>query len=1018
MQNAVFATCIALIWLAPPSLADEVDFNRDVRPILSDACFACHGPDGGQRQADLRLDLQDGLFRSVDGVAVVNPQSPAKSELLRRILSDDPDTVMPPHDGGRKLTAAEKQTIQVWVKGGAEWKGHWSYIAPVKTDVPAIDAGSETNEIDHFVQQKLATKKLTPLAPADAVTLIRRLFIDLTGLPPTPQQVKAFQTTPSPEKWNATVTELLGSHQYAERMTAFWLDLVRYADTNGIHGDNHREVWMYRDYVIDAFRRNMPFDQFTVEQLAGDLLPNATDEQKIASGYNRLLMTTREGGAQPAEYLAKYSADRVRNASTVWMGATMGCCECHDHKFDPYSIRDFYQFASFFADIKDVPVGTQPSVKMPSREQKQQAAELTKQAKTLQQTLNTQTPELKKALHGWAAELQEKLKTNPKTWAPPTIVDMKSVAGQNMRLLDDGSILTSGPQPRHDTYRVSLATDTGQLTGLRLEALQHDSFARKSLARTPGNGNFVLSEMRVTHIRNSDATEHAVALRDPVASYEQKSWPVKNALNGKDDSGWAVDGHNGDLKSPIAVFRFTTPVDIADGDRLVVEMQQNAVDYHNIGRFRLSTATAENPGLDDQTLGIPAEHMATIAAWPKADKDSQEKLAAHFRTVAPALEPVRKQLADTKKQQDTLAKQIPESLITLTQAPRPIRVLARGDWMDNSGDEVAPSVPHFLGQLSTQQRASRLDLAQWFVDDQNPLVARVFVNRLWKLFFGKGLVKSSDDFGSQGSWPTHPELLDWLAVEFRESGWNVQHMIRLIVSSKAYRRSSVATVELQETDPFNDWLARQSRYRLDAEFIRDGALAVSGLLVDHVGGKSVKPYQPEGYWAHLNFPKRKWAADAGENQYRRGLYTYWCRTFLHPAMRSFDAPSREECTVDRPRSNNSLQALVLLNDPSYVEAARALASRTLREGGDTSNLRLQYIFEQCLNRSPRDNEVTVLLNVLKTQRSAFGASESAATEFLSVGQTPPPTDLNSTELAAWTSVARVLLNLHETITRR
>ncbi|MEZ6130169.1 MAG: PSD1 and planctomycete cytochrome C domain-containing protein [Planctomycetaceae bacterium] len=1002
-------------------VAEPVDFNRDVRPILSDACFACHGPDAGQRKAELRLDQREGLFRSRDGVTVVDPKSAEHSELLQRILSDDPDVMMPPASGGRRLTAAEKDTIRQWIVEGAEFRGHWAYIPPQRPEPPAIDVAPDGNAIDRFVQQQLDARKLSPLPTADPVTLARRLSFDLTGLPPTPETVAEFAADPSPQKWAAMVDRLLSSQHYAERMTALWLDQVRYADTNGIHGDNHRDVWMYRDYVIDAFHRNMPFDQFTIEQLAGDLLPDATDEQKIASGYNRLLMTTREGGAQPKEYLAKYSADRVRNASTVWLGATMGCCECHDHKFDPYSIRDFYRFAAFFADIQDVAVGVQPQVKMPSRDQKERQAALQKQLEDIQHTLTTQTPELDAAMNQWAAELKVKLAETPRQWTAAAVVDMKSTAGQQLTLQPDGSLLTSGPQPRHDTYIVVLQPPSGSITGIRLETLRDDSFALKSLSRAPGNGNFVMSGIQITHIRNADSEEQSLQIENAIASFEQDKWPVKNVLDGKDETGWAVSGHELPLKAPTAVFRLKTPVTLSDGDRLVIHVQQNAVDRHNIGRFRLSTTAAETPSLDDNGLGLAPQYAAIIEAWPNATDQQKTDLATHYRSVAPALDAARKQLAEVTMQQKALDAAIPETLITRTQAPREIRVLARGDWMDDSGDVVSPAVPDFLQEVvnlrSTEQRASRLDLAQWLVDKQNPLVARVFVNRLWKVFLGKGIVRSADDFGSQGTWPTHPELLDWLAVEFRDSGWNVQHVIRQIVLSSTYRRSSATPQELVDADPFNQWLARQSRFRLDAEFIRDTSLAVSGLLVDRVGGRSVKPYQPAGYWAHLNFPKREWQADTGEDQYRRGLYTYWCRTFLHPSMRSFDAPSREECTVDRPRSNNSLQALVLLNDPSYVEVARALAARTLTEGGATVPARLDFLFRQCLSRTFRPEEAAVLSRLLLSQQQQFASADGSAVEFLKVGQSAVPSGLDTSELAAWTSVARVILNLHEAITR-
>lgn len=1014
LRLLVFAAFGLLVCVS--AVADEVDFNRDVRPILSDACFACHGPDSGHRQADLRLDTQQDLFRTVDGVSIVDQNTPDNSEILKRIYSTDPDVVMPPPDGGRILTAQEKATIDQWVKGGAQWKGHWAYIPPARPQVPAVDVGPTGNDIDRFVQAELNKRNVSPVAKADPTTLIRRLSLDLTGLPPSPSSVAAFRNDSSAKQWTAYVDELLASPHYAERMTAFWLDLVRYADTNGIHGDNHRDVWMYRDWVINAFHRNMPFDQFTTEQLAGDLLPNATDEQKIASGYNRLLMTTREGGAQPKEYLAKYSADRVRNASTVWMGATIGCCECHDHKFDPYSIKDFYQFAAFFADIQDVPVGVQPQVKMPSRDQKQQLETFDNQLAQLQSKLDTQTPELDAALNAWALEAQSKRRSTLFVWQPAAVVDMKSAHGQTLKLTDDGHILTAGTNPKHDTYRIILAPEAAILTGLRLETFADNSFTKKSLSRPPGNGNFVLSGISITLVSNSDGAETSVDLSDALASFEQPSWPVKNALDNQDATGWAVDGHV-KAKSPVAVFRFKTAATVAQGDRLIVDLHHNAVDYHNIGRFRLSTSSVATPGLGDDATGIPPEHFATIDSWPSADEKQQAALQIHFRSITPLLADTRSQLESTTAARSAFEKQIPETLVTRTQPPREIKVLARGDWMDESGEAVAPAVPHFLTQVESGDRATRLELAEWFTDKQNPLVARVFVNRLWKLFFGKGIVKSADDFGSQGSWPTHPKLLDWLAIEFQESGWDVQHIIRLIVASDAYQRTSVTPAELKERDPFNNLVARQSRFRLDAEFIRDNALAVSGLLIDKVGGRSVKPYQPEGYWAHLNFPKRAWKADTGEDQYRRGLYTYWCRTFLHPAMRSFDAPSREECTVDRPRSNNSLQALVLLNDPSFVEAARGLAIRAISEGGDSAASRIQFLYQVCLSRDAKEDELSVLSELAKQQTAEFQATPANATAFLKVGQSSDETSSDEVELAAWTAVARVVLNLHEVITR-
>jgi hypothetical protein len=999
----------------------EVDFNRDVRPILSDACFACHGPDKGRREADLRLDQQDGLFRSLDGTTVVAAGNPAGSELLARIESEDTDVVMPPEHTGRKLTAEEKQIIRQWIEQGAKWKGHWSYIAPVRPVAPAVP-GAAANEIDQFINRGLSDNGLEPLGRADAVTLMRRLSFDLTGLPPKPQQVQDFVSDPSDENWRRVIDQMLASHHYGERMTALWLDLVRYADTNGIHGDNHREIWMYRDYVIDAFNSNMPFDRFTIEQLAGDLLPNPSDAQRIASGYNRLLMTTREGGAQPKEYLAKYSADRVRNASSVWLGATMACCECHDHKYDPYSIRDFYQFAAFFADVEDVPVGVQPAVKMPSLQQKTRISELTAQIADLQKTVDTQTEDLDAAMQPWIAELQEKIRQTERIWVAAQPLAVTSSGGQMLETLDDASVLTSGTNPKHDTYTVTLAPGELSVTALRLEALRHDSMVNKSLSRA--NGNFVLSDITVRRqaVDSTDGDAQSegepVEIKEAVASYEQNGWPVANALDSNPATGWAVDGHTKTGVDRVAVFRFAEPVQLKQDERLVVTLQQASVDFHNIGRFRISTSQHESPGLSDVEIGVPAELVDPIEKWSDVDEAGRAAVSAHFRSVTPLLAEPRENLATAKADLQKVEQSVPETLVTRTRtAPREIRVLARGNWMDDSGDVVGPQVPHFLRPISADRPVSRMDLAQWFVADDNPLVARVFVNRMWKVLFGKGIVDTADDFGSQGAWPTHPELLDWLAIEFRESGWDIKHLIRLIVNSEAYRRSSVFEPALVEADPFNKWLARQSRFRLEAEFVRDHALAVSGLLVDHVGGRSVKPYQPAGYWAHLNFPKREWQADSGENQYRRGLYTYWCRTFLHPAMKAFDAPTREECTVSRPRSNNSLQALVLLNDPTFVEAARALAGRVLSEGGATDEQRIDFLYNVVLSRSPRQEEVVVLKELVQQQSAVFAESKEQAGQLLGVGQSAAASESAAGDVAAWTVAARTILNLHESITR-
>ena len=805
--QCLFCFTLCLSWNAITRAEDPVDFNRDIRPIFSEHCYQCHGPDQNTREAELRLDEKDGLFNDRGGYRLVTPGNPDQSELISRVHSSDPDVQMPPPKSGAKLSQKQKDLIKRWVSQGAKWQGHWSYLRPTRPELPESEGKQPAHPIDGFIRAQLAARKLTPSPPTDKVTLIRRLSFDLRGLPPTPAEVQEFVRDDRPDAYERLVDRYLGraefdadekgSIHFGERMAMYWLDLVRYADTNGIHGDNHRDVALYRDYVIQAFHDNKPFDEFTREQLAGDLLDSPTRETRIASGYNRLLMTTREGGAQAKEYLAKYAADRVRNVSTVWMGATLGCAECHDHKFDPFLTRDFYSFEAFFADIQETAVGQQPPTPFPSKAQAAEQERLTKEIARLKKELAEKTPKL------------------------------------------------------------------------------------------------------------------AVA---------EKAKPIK-------------------------------PEEI-------------------LNRY------------------------------------------------TPELDPLRTKLAKAEADLKRLTAAIPTTLVSLSGSPRTMRILPRGNWLDDSGEVVSPAVPGFLPKLEADdRRATRRDLAEWLVREDNPLTARVFVNRLWKLFHGRGLVTTLDDFGAQGAWPTHPRLLDWLAVEFMESGWNVKHIVRLMVTSETYRQSSASTPAQRQADPFNTWLARQSRFRVDAEVVRDNALAVSGLLDKTVGGPSVKPYQPAGYWDHLNFPKRTWQADAGESQYRRGLYTYWCRTFLHPSLLAFDASTREECTVERPRSNTPLGALVLLNDPTYVEAARALAERILKEGGKTNADRLAFAYETVLSRQPRKAEVTLLIDLLEKHRKQYQAEPEAVEKLNTIGLKSVSADFDPAELAAWTTIARVLLNLHETITR-
>ena len=859
-RHICLACAAALVLFAWPSglFAGKdlggVDFARDIRPLLSDNCFACHGPDAKQRKADLRLDTREGALVYIDGTSAVVPGKPSESELVRRVTTDDEDDLMPPPDSGKKLDATQKALLQRWIAEGAEYELHWSYKPVTRPMPPRVKNGSFVlNDIDRFVLATLRTKGHEPAREADRRTLIRRLSFDLTGLPPTWEQVRAFVADSSPRAFGKLVDRLLASPHYGERMAIYWLDLVRYADTMGYHSDNEQTKPLYREYVIDAFNDNLPFDQFTREQLAGDQLPGSTRRQLIASGYNRLNMTTREGGSQPKEYIAIYLGDRVRNVSGVWMATTLGCTECHDHKFDPFTSRDFYSLGAFFSDLEETPVGPQKYTPLPTTAQQAKVDKLKKQIPVLEAVLNTQTPALDDALARW-------------------------------------------------------------------ESAQAERIASEPSAEADANG-----------------TEPAVSDGKPTA-----------------DSA------------------------------------------------------------------APPKKIGEILAVPLAKRSAEQKkkLAAHYRTFAPELAAARKELVDLKERIKRLEKAFPTSLVSVRLGkPRTVRILPRGNWQDESGPEVQPTVPARLKLADTESRAKRSDLADWVVSKDNPLTARVMVNRLWALCFGRGLAMPLDDFGAQGTPPTHPELLDWLAADLMDHGWDIKRTMKLLVTSGAYRQSSIADAKTLAADPLNKWLARQGRWRLDAEMVRDNALAVSGLLAKPIGGASVKPYQPVGYWKHLNFPKRKWAPDSGVSQYRRGLYTFWCRTFLHPSMLAFDAPTREGCVAERTRSNTPQQALVLLNDPTYVEASRVFAERILQHGGDTDGERLAWAFERALSREPSAGERDILLRLAGERASHFAVNAGAAKAAAAAGEWPAATALKPERVAAWAAVSRAILNLYETTSR-
>lgn len=1015
MRRQLIAALV-LLPLAPaaaePGLEDAsplpvtVEFNRDIRPILSENCYKCHGPDPKTREAKLRFDTKEGIFAALDeGHLAVAPGNLKKSALWGRVTTKAKDDVMPPPKSGKKLTPREISLLGKWIEQGAPWQGHWAFIPVQRPAVPSVRHPAWVRTpIDAFILARLEREGLLPSPEADPITLIRRLSFDLTGLPPAAADVEDLVRSPE-HNYERAVDRLLASPHYGERMALMWLDLVRFADSRGYHSDNPRNVGPFRDYVISAFNENMPFDKFTEEQLAGDLLPNATLRQKVASGYNKLNLTTEEGGAQAKEYEAKTAADRVRNASGVWMGATMGCCECHDHKFDPFTTKDFYRFAAFFADIKEGAISDgDKGIYVPTDSQAVEMKKLEDQIAGLKKTLETPTPALAAAQAEW-----EKTALQAAPWTVVEPESVKAKDGTEFLVEEDGSVIATGKTVAKDTYTVVLQIPMEKATALRLEALTWPTLPKSGPGRG-SSGNFVLSAF------SAKSGDKAVALAHASADHSQDQFPVATALDSKKNSGWAVSPELG--KEHTAVFEFKEPFGKGPSTALTVtlDFRSNQND-HTLGRFRFSVTDDAKPAAG---VTVPAKVRGILEADAEKRTDAQKKdLAAHYRTIAPLLDPVRADLAAIEKKNEEYLKTIRRCLVSAAEStPRTVRILPRGNWLDATGEVVKSGVPHFMRQVeSGEKRASRLDLAHWLASRDNPLTARVFVNRLWKMCFGTGISKRLDDLGAQGEWPVHPELLDAMAVDFMEDGWNVKNAVKRIVMSAAYRQDSKPSKALRERDPYNRLVACQSRWRLDAEVVRDTALAISGLLVPTIGGDSVKPFQPRGYWSFLNFPTREWENDKGEAAYRRGLYTWWQRTFIHPSLMAFDAPNREECCAERARSNIPQQALVLLNDPTYVECARAFADGIRKEGGATPVEKIAWAFQRAVSRMPVDREIAVLADVQARHLEQYKTDPKAAEQALTTGKFQPPKEGDAAEAASWVSVARVLLNLHETITR-
>ncbi|OWK38113.1 PSD1 and planctomycete cytochrome C domain-containing protein [Fimbriiglobus ruber] len=1019
-----YVLVFALGLVAVPVGAQTVDFNRDVRPVLAEACFACHGPDDKARKGDLRLDTR----ADATAAGAIVPGKPAESAVVQRLLSGDPGKIMPPPKTGKKLTAAQVETLKKWIAEGAEYRGHWAFTAPKRAPLPKLavpPAGFRIrNPIDAFVLARLEKEGLKPSPEADKVTLIRRVTLDLTGLPPTPAEVEAFVADASADTYEKLVDRLLASPRYGERMALEWLDAARYADTHGYHIDSGRDMTRWRDYVIRAFHTNMPFDRFTVEQFAGDLLPNPTPEQKIATGFHRNHMINFEGGAIPEEYQTAYVVDRVNTASTVWLGLSMGCAQCHDHKYDPITMKDFYRFYAFFNTIPENGLDGQrgnaaPVLRVPATGDAEKIAGLLAKVAALDTKLAGPLPEV----DAGQAEWEKTPDAGKIVWYSADPAAPKSKGGATLTVLDDKSIRASGTNPATETYTVTFRPVVATMTGLRLEVFADDAMPARGPGRS-GNGNFVMTGIKV-----SGGDKKPAALKSASADYSQTDGGFDVATTFKGGPGWAIYPEVG--KDHAAVFAFASPL-AAGGKDVTVELRfQSVFSQHQFGKFRLSVTDSPNP----HGATTPPAAIATVlkaAARDRTPKQAVDLRAYYRASISPVVRAMKDEVAGLRKQvADIEASASTAMVMQEMPTPRETFMLVRGQY-DKKGEKVSAGVPASLPPLPAGSPANRLGLAKWLVAPDHPLTARVTVNRYWQMYFGTGIVKTAEDFGTQGEFPTHPELLDWLACEFvtptvtghESHGWDVRHIQRLIVTSSTYRQSSRATADLHHRDPENRLLARMTRVRLPAEFLRDQSLAVSGLLNGEIGGKSVSPYQPPGIWEELafrldnkNFTAQIYEPSTGKDLYRRTMYTFWKRTAPPPSLVTLDAPDREVCTVRRPRTNTPLQALVLMNDPTYVEAARKLAERTMTEGGATAAERITFAFRLAAARKPAEPEVRVLQRVLDTQREKYRAAPDAAKKLLAVGASPRNEKLDAAELAAWTMVATTILNLDEVLTR-
>jgi hypothetical protein len=1043
---------VCLLLAVPARAASAIDYNRDIRPILSENCFSCHGPDEHGRKGNRRLDVAEAAYADRNGIVAIKPGRAGESDAWLRITSTFEDELMPPKESHLSLTAGQKEMLKAWIDAGAEYAPHWALVAPEKAPLPRVAGGESLDQIDRFVRAKLAEEKLNPAPEADRATLMRRVTLDLTGLPPSAEEVAAFVRDRDPSAYERLVERLLASPHFGERVALDWLDAARYADTNGFSIDGGRHMWLWRDWVIQAFNDNLPYDRFLVEQLAGDLLPNRTESQLIATGFQRNNMVTHEGGTIPEENLTNYNVDRVKTLGEAVLGFTLACAQCHDHKFDPISQEEYFRFYAFFNTLSDKGndgnAGINPGPSMQARTVLRTTEKplLHEQIAALKAELARPNPAV---LNAWEQREQPQLAARGKNLAVHPVKALKVSTpnrGSGLEVEGENRVRLGQTQPM---AAIDILTRLPQLdapiTGLRVvmhplpelpgggwghgptmgtartrraEAAEGDEAADAAGGGAGSKGTFMLTALAASAeaVPGDQVNLHLLRRFSRVtANSWQTAYPPAGCLDPRNESGWSPDLAT---TGPVHLTAtFAEPIRATETPYLSVQVNFGHGKNLLPGLVEVLAVTGTDDGTD-----LPGEVVAALLT-PAAQRtpEMQARLWQHCADHSVDLAPQRIALANLEERLSVLTEKFSTMVMDIAAKPRETFILNRGDYSQPTR-AVTAGTPAALPPLPEGAPANRLGLAQWATMKDHPLTARVAVNRFWKMVFGSGLVATAADFGAQGEWPSHPELLDWLAVDFVERGWDVKALLRQIVLSQTYRQSSDATTEQLERDPQNRLLARGPRFRLPAEFVRDAALAISGLLVPRIGGPSVNPYTPGDLWREVSHygsspaTAQTFVQDHGEKLYRRSMYTYWKRTAPPPNMMAFDAPNREICTVSRADTTTPLQALVTLNDPQFVEASRALAERMLSQRGEAA-ARLRWGFIETTSREPKAAELAILERALVRERARYAANPSAAEAYLKIGESPRTTAVKPVEHAAWAQVAATLLNLSETFTR-